>query len=362
MADSATLPDMRIGALTACGPRMSLEDWFKAAKQLGLDGLEVACFQAGNLGDVASGSRKDYVADTLNVDEPLTPEKIRGVISMSKDYGVAIHSLGSYDNQLHPISGIESRNHLKRVINTAANLREVMPAGPLVATFVGADPNLRIQENFEVFKNLFLPVLDYAKQKGVRVMIENCPMEGWEPSDRPVNNLMSSPRLWDACFAAANDAGVGEVFGLEYDPSHRLWQTAGRVDLVQKDLVVYGKRGKIFSLHGKGAHFNEEGLWRDGIDGRLIGLNGNEWAKRNTIYEHAVPGIEYDSVDWGSLISAARQLKVPFVSIEIEDPAYKDMNDIVRNGELGVQAIRIGRDNLKTFCYSNGQSYQSPKK
>ena len=345
-----TNPKMQIGALTACGPRMSLEDWMKEAKRLGI-GLEVAAFQAGNVGDVAAGSRIDYVADTLNVDEPLTPQKAAEVIAMSQDYGVPINSLGSYDNQLHLDSGAQNRNHLKRVIDAASQLKEVMPHGPLVATFVGADPTLRIQENFELFKEQFLPLLAYAQERRVRVMIENCPMEGWEKSDRPVNNLMSSPGLWDACFQAADQAHVEHTFGLEYDPSHRIWQTAGRMDLVEKDVYEYGKRGKIYALHGKGGSFMLDGLWKWGIDGKMLDLP-HEWAKRNgTIYEHAVPGESYDSVEWGKLIHMARNFRIPFVSIEIEDPLYKDSTDPVRNGVLGVAAIEQGVRNLKPLCY-----------
>ncbi|HZX45344.1 MAG TPA: sugar phosphate isomerase/epimerase [Candidatus Nanoarchaeia archaeon] len=353
------MADMRIGALTACGPRMSLEDWMKEANRLGLDGLEVAAFQAGNLGDVASGSRKDYVADTLNVDEPLSDAKAGQIIQMSKELKVPIHALGSYDNTLYVLTGRNNRAHLKKVIDGAAKLREIMPAGPLVATFVGADPALRMQANYELFVDQFIPLIGYAKERGVRIMIENCPMEGWEPSDRPVNNLMSSPRYWNACFKAANEAGVGDAFGLEYDPSHRIWQLAGRMDLVVRDVETYTQQGKIFAIHGKGAKHDDEGLWTDGVDGRLLDLP-HEWAKRSN-YEHAVPGVGYDSVQWGKIIPIAKEAGVPFVSIEIEDPTYKDMKDPVRNGILGVQAVEIGRKNLAPICYANGASYQPRK-
>ena len=351
MAETNTLPIMKISALTACGPRMSLEDWMREGRRIKLDGLEVACFQAGNVGDVSRGSRIDYVADTINLDEPLTQKEAIEIVKMSKDYGVAINSLGSYDNQLHSESGLNNRNHLKNLIDAAVLLKEVMPFGPLVATFVGADPNLRMQQNYERFRELFLPLVTYAKERGARIMIENCPMEGWEASDRPVNNIMSSPGLWNACFDAADTAGVGEAFGLEYDPSHRIWQTGGRMDLVKKDIVIYGKRGKIFSLHGKGAEFVEEGLWEWGIDGKLINLP-HEWAKRNSvIYEHAVPGESYDSVNWNSIIPLARKLAIPFVTAEIEDPRFKDMTDPVRNGVLGVRAIEKAYANLEPLCH-----------
>ncbi len=332
------VPDMMIGALTACGPAMSLEDWMKEAERIGLDGLEVAAFQAGQIDDIGAGARKDWVANTLDLTEPLSESRAAEVMAMSRDLGVAITHLGTYDNQLHPETGEANRNHLRKVIDAAYGLREIMPAGPLVATFVGADPNVRMQQNYELFKEHFLPLVGYAKEKGVRIMIENCPMEGWEASDRPVNNLMSSPRYWQACFQATDQAGLGDSFGLEYDPSHRIWQLAGRMDLVARDVAYFGAQGRIFSIHAKGAECLDEGLWVDGIDGRLLGLDGNEWGKR-TNYEHAVPGQPYDSVQWGIIIPIARGFGIPFATLEIEDPKFKDMDDPVKSGRLGIQAI-----------------------
>lgn len=349
--------DMRIGALTACAPRMSLEQWMQTAKDLRLDGLEVACFPAGNLNEVASGQRKDWVADTLNLDEPLTLRRAEEIKTMSRDYGVAVHSLGAYLNNLHNADGVKNREHMRRVIDAARMLESVMPAGPLVATFVGIDPTIRVEGNLDMFKANFVPLLQYAKERGVRVMIENCPMEGWENRDLPINNLMCAPVYWDACFKIAEESGVGDVFGLEYDPSHRVWQLAGRKDLVQRDVLTYGCK-KMFALHGKGAKFKEGEFWSTGIEPKLVDLGKEdcrEWGKRNC-YEHAVPGIDYDSVNWRSVIALARNRNVPMINIEIEDPAFKDMKDAVRCGELGVQAVKIGRENLARLCYY-GDSY-----
>ena len=61
------------------------------------------------------------------------------------------------------------------------------------------------------------------------------------------------------------------------------------------------------------------------------------------------------------IASHCEEAGVPFVSIEIEDPTYKDMKDPVRNGILGVQAVEIGRKNLAPICYANGASYQPRK-
>lgn len=342
--------DMRIGALTACAPTYSLREWMSIAADMGLDGLEVAAHPSGGM-----EGRKDWVANTIDLTEGLTQARAEEIRAMSSEFGIAIHSLGCYQNMLHPETGQADRDHLKKVIDAAS----LLGVG-YVGTFVGADPSRRMQENLDsLFPQFFVPLLQYAQEKGVKIMVENCPMEGWMPRDLPVNQMMSSPRCWTACFEIADKAGVGDVLGLEYDPSHRIWQLAGNMDLVAKDVELFGSHGKIFALHGKGAEFRVGEFYEDGIEPRLIGLD-HEWAKRS-LYEHAVPGQSYDSVQWDKVISTARKHSIPFISIEIEDPNYKDMNDPVRSGQLGVEAVGLARDHLKDLCYANKVSYQAKK-
>lgn len=351
------VPDMRIGALTACAPTYTLEQWMQIAKESGLDGLEVAAHPSGGM-----EGRKDWVANTLDLTDALSDARASEIKAMSSELGVAIHSLGCYQNMLHPETGEADRAHLRKVIDAASKL-----GVGYVATFVGADPDQRMQYNLDtLFPQHFVPLLQYAKDRGVKIMVENCPMEGWIPRDLPVNQLMSSPRNWIACFDLAEKAGVGDVLGLEYDPSHRIWQLAGDMTAVVKDVDYFGKQGRIFALHGKGAGFNSEEFWFDGIEPRLTGL-GHEWAKRS-LYEHAVPGkrdgqgLYLDSVNWPRVIGAAREYGIPFVSIEIEDPDFKDMSNPVRSGELGVKAVKLAQEHLRSLCYTNGVSYQPAKR
>jgi|GEM_PF-489917 len=351
--------DMRIGALTSCAPTYTLREWMVIASGMGLDGLEVAASPSGGM-----EGRKDWVANTIDLTVALSDAQSDEIKAMSAEFGVAIHSLGCYQNMLHPETGAADRDHLKKVIDAASML-----GVGYVATFVGMDPTRRVQENLDtLFPELFIPLLQYAQEKGVKIMIENCPMEGWLERDLPVNQLMSSPRYWTACFELADKVGVGDTLGLEYDPSHRIWQLAGNMDLVMRDIETFGAAGKIFALHGKGAGFNQEEFYLDGIDPRLADIvvvdgdqrKSNEWKKRS-IYEHAVPGQPYDSVKWDKVISAARKYNIPFVSIEIEDPKFKDMDNAKISGRLGVEAVKLARNHLAPLCYENTVSYQAKK-
>lgn len=50
-----------------------------------------------------------------------------------------------------------------------------------VGTFVGRNYNKTIKENFDEFEIVFKEILEYAKSKNVSIIIENCPMPGWNP-------------------------------------------------------------------------------------------------------------------------------------------------------------------------------------
>ena len=58
------------------------------------------------------------------------------------------------------------------------------------------------------------PLVEYAGERDVRLIVENCPMEGWHPDGYP-GNLAYSPELWEWMFSLG--------FYLNYDPSHLTW-------------------------------------------------------------------------------------------------------------------------------------------
>ncbi len=63
-------------------------------------------------------------------------------------------------------------------------------------------------------EKVFPRLVDHAGEKGVKLVIENCVMEGWHPDGYP-GNLAYSPELWEWMF----DLGLY----LNYDPSHLMW-------------------------------------------------------------------------------------------------------------------------------------------
>ena len=69
-------------------------------------------------------------------------------------------------------------------------------------------------ENLRDAETAFVPLVDHAGERGVKLIIENCVMEGWHPDGYP-GNLAYSPELWEWMF----ELGLY----LNFDPSHLLW-------------------------------------------------------------------------------------------------------------------------------------------
>ncbi len=84
----------------------------------------------------------------------------------------------------------------------------------LVGTFVGRDITRTVAENLRLAEEVLPPLVEYAAARDVRLVVENCPMEGWHPDGYPAN-LAYSPELWDWM------AALGLC--LNFDPSHLVW-------------------------------------------------------------------------------------------------------------------------------------------
>jgi sugar phosphate isomerase/epimerase len=150
-------------------------------------------------------------------------------------------ALAYYDNNLHPDTTERDavHAHVRACIDAAAAL-----GGVPVGTFIGRDPGRSVAENLREAERVFSPLVDYAGEHGVPLMIENCVMEGWHPDGYP-GNLAYSPELWEWMF------GLG-LF-LNFDPSHLLWLGIDPVEALRPyvDRVVHAhaKDAETFPAH-----------------------------------------------------------------------------------------------------------------
>jgi sugar phosphate isomerase/epimerase len=283
---------VRLGFLTACLPDLELAQIAGWAAEHGYEALEVAAWP--NLGD------RPFTATHIDV-ASLTPDGAAEVAETFARRGLELSSLAYYDNNLHPDPGERAaiNRHVLACIDAAALL-----GIPSVGTFVGRDPNRTVAENLKDAEGVFEPLVAHANDHGVRIIIENCVMEGWHPDGYP-GNLAYSPELWEWMF------GLGLY--LNYDPSHLIWMGIDPVEAVRpyvdrvehaqaKDIQVFPERRNRYGYPGKAvARDNpwDVGWWRY----RVPGLGDVDWRRLiDVLYEGGFDGVlsvEHEDPVWG---------------------------------------------------------------
>ena len=170
----------------------------------------------------------------------LDDNEINRIRNKLKEKNVSISGLGYYPNALDPDKEKSDFyiDHIKKVIDAAARL-EI----GIMNTFIGADPAKHDDDNFEKFIEIWPPIIRFAEERNVKIGIENCPMFFTRDEWPSGNNLAHSPALWRKIFETI----PSENFGLNYDPSHLIWQM---MDYVKP---VFEFRDRIFHVHIKDA-------------------------------------------------------------------------------------------------------------
>ncbi|HEY6710463.1 MAG TPA: TIM barrel protein, partial [Actinomycetota bacterium] len=114
----------------------------------------------------------------------LGPGSDRATRLLHRRHRLELSSLGYYDNPLHPDPAVRraTSEHLRACIDAAATL-----GCPTVGTFIGRDLGRTVAENLRDAETVFAPPVEHAGERGVKVIIENCPMEGWHPDGYPGN-------------------------------------------------------------------------------------------------------------------------------------------------------------------------------
>ena len=289
------------------------------AKSVGAQGLELCVFRRDT-------DRQDHIATHLDYDK-FTPARARQVIDICNREGLRV-SVGAYDNLIggNPDLQVVNQNHILKLVRIAAMLggdRNDVVCG----TFVGYDVDLGnepngFEKNLMKFKKVFTPILKYAKDLGVTLCVENCPMEGW----RPVTSTDCYCNL-PGCLAARklmyaildDDSNLQET----YDPSHDIWQHIDPTDVInamdfKKLRRIHIKGTRNFPTEAEATHWGRLFPMQT-VDAALakkagVPLPGNEWDRLN--YEPRLPGFGgSDSCDWAKFLEnlMAKGYANPFV-------------------------------------------------
>ena len=289
----------------------------KEAQDLGAQGLEVCVFRRDT-------DRADHTATHLPY-ENFGPEEAKRTLDLCNQTGMRI-SVGAYDNLIGGAFQETNQNHILKLIRMAAMLGG--DANDVVCgTFVGYDHELGRQDggfekNLEKFRKVFQPILNYAKDLGVTVCVENCPMDGWQPVTAPdaYNNLPGCLAARKLMYAILDDDSKLQE---TYDPSHDIWQHIDPSEVIEatdmrKVRRVHIKGTRNFANDAEAIHWGR--LYpQQSVNAALakkagVPLPGNEWDRLS--YEPRLPGFGgSDSCDWTKFLETlmAKGFKNPFV-------------------------------------------------
>lgn len=282
---------MQLGFVSAILPDESLEEVFKIAADIGYDCVELMCWPAGK-------AERRYAGVTHVDVEKFDASAAQQVNDLAAKYGISISGLGYYPNPLTP-DAAESATAVDQI-------RKVIAASALLGvnrmnTFVGRDWKLSVDENWPRFLDTWKPIIDFADEQNVRVGIENCPMSFSNDEWPGGKNLATTPAIWRRMFEDIPSAN----FGLNYDPSHMIWQ---HMDYV-KPIRDFGDR--FSHVHAKDVRIDKHKLDDVGI-----------MAYPAEYHTPKLPGM--GDVDWGKFFSALTDTGYNGpVCVEVEDRAYE---------------------------------------
>ena len=299
---------MKLGFITSILESLSFEEMIDFAAAHGFKCVEVACWPKGK-------AERRYAGVTHIDVEHMNDAAAEHIKSYCEKKGVAISALAYYPNTLEkdPERRSEIIAHLKKVIEAAKQLDVNM-----VTTFIGRQQDKTVEENLEIVKEVWPPILEFAAERGVKIAIENCPMLFGTDQWPGGQNLFTSPENWKKIFAVL----PYDNLGINYDPSHFVWQL---MDYIQP---IYDFKDKIFHVHIKDIKLYPEKLKACGSMAYPLDYMAPK-----------IPG--HGDVDWGKYISALRDIGYDGpVCLEIEDRSFEtDQKAILTSILQGKQYI-----------------------
>ena len=300
---------MQIGFVSAVLHDLSLEEVLAFAADEGFPCVEVMCWPPGR------ADRRYAGVTHLDVSSFTRPaaDAVRELVGI---HGVSISGLGYYPNPLDP-------DPAHRAV-VGDHLRKVIRAAPLIGvdvvnTFIGRDHCKGLADNLTQVRDVWPPLVAEAKAAGVKIGIEHCPMLFSDDEWPGGKNLATSPAVWRQLF----DLFPGGTLGLNFDPSHLVWQFIDTPRAVRE-----------FGRHLVHVHAKDERVDRDRL--HEVGVLGLGW------HQPKLPGL--GDVQWGPFFAALTDAGYDGpVCIEVEDRAYEG------SLEARKRALRQSRKFLDQF-------------
>ncbi|MCG8311542.1 MAG: sugar phosphate isomerase/epimerase [Cytophagales bacterium] len=300
-----------LGFVSAILAEKSLEEVIDFASENTFGCVEIMCWPKGK-------AERRYAGVThIDVDE-LDEAKVDHIKNYLASKNIYISGLGYYPNPLDPDEeqSMQYLSHIKKVIDAASKL-EI----PVVNTFIGRDPSKNVTENLKTFEARWPDIISHAQGLGINIGIENCPMFFTDDEWPGGKNLATTPAIWDRMFEIIPN----QNFGLNYDPSHMIWQHMDEIK------PIYEYRDRLHHIHLKDVK-----VFKDKLDRVGIMANPLEY------HTPKLPG--YGDVRWGDFFSALTEVgyRGP-VCIEVEDRAFENSEEDIKT------SILTGRNFLSRY-------------
>ena len=302
---------MKLGILTAPFPDASLAEVAHWASTSGFEALEIACWPK------SSGATRRY-AGTSHIDvATVSAAQAKQIAADLAEMGLSISALGYYPNPLHPDPQHRQAviDHLKKVIVAAGRM-----GVPVVNTFCGGDATKHIDDNWREALKVWPDIIAHARDNGVKLAFENCPMifsyDEWPGG----HNIAYSPYIWRRILETWNGA-----IGMNFDPSHLVLQMIDQARFIRE----FGPH--MFHVHAKDLMIDRDGLYERGILSAGMG-----WQIPR------MPGL--GDVDWNVIFSGLYRAGYDGpVIVEHEDRKFEGSDEAIKRGFL------LARDVLRPF-------------
>jgi len=304
---------MTFGLLTAILDGWSFEEAVDIAAEMGFQCLEVACWPVGK------AERRYAGVSHIDCERVIADDEYANYVN---DYvaakGIKISSLAYYPNPLD--ADLTKRaaviEHLKDVICASAKLGVGM-----VSTFIGRDQYKTLEENYALFDEVWPPLLELAESCGVKIAIENCPMLFGADQWPGGQNLMCTPAIFRELFRRLPSPN----FGLNFDPSHYVWQGLDYLKTIDEF------RDRIFHVHFKDIKLYPEKLADCGVLAYPLDYMSPK-----------IPGL--GDVNWSAFVSALNDIRYSGCAvIEVEDKAFEGSREDI------LKSIRLSKRYLDQF-------------
>ncbi len=277
---------MKLGYLTNFN-----EDELKLASDIGFDGLEVHA--------------KSWPAEDLQSADRRKEAAARAV-ALSAKYGITVTALAMYGSPSEPQERIAA---YRTVIEFCAAMQV-----PALATLTGGNPDAGPGDNVKLWAEVFSEVAKIAEDNNVKIAFENWPGFGPVPPCKSTQ-FGFNPAAWEMMFNAVDSPALG----LEFDPSHLVWQQVDYIGAVKR----FGPR--IHHVHLKDTEILEDALAEHGSFG------GGWWRYR-------IPG--FGLVDWMGFFSALYEVGYDGgTAIEHEDGVF--------SGARRADGLKLGYNYLR---------------